>query len=139
MLSSNDGLRGLAMNFTQAINSGFRNYVNFSGRAARSEYWYWALFAFLASIAARLIDHTLFSSLDVSPIHGLVSLALFLPGLAVSIRRLHDLDRIGWWILLVITVIGIFVLLIWFCMRGTVGSNRFGVDPLVGPGKTPQS
>jgi uncharacterized membrane protein YhaH (DUF805 family) len=120
------------MTFTQAVSSGFQNYSNFSGRAARSEYWYWTLFTFLASIAAMLIDYSLFSWLDLSPIHFLVSLGLFLPGLAVSVRRLHDLDAVGWWILLVFTGIGILILIVWFCMRGTVGPNRFGPDPLDG-------
>jgi uncharacterized membrane protein YhaH (DUF805 family) len=117
------------MNFTQAISSGFNNYVNFTGRAARSEFWYWALFAALASLAGELIDLALFTSSTFTPIQTLVNLALFLPGLAVSVRRLHDLDRTGWWLLLIFTVIGIIVLLVWDCMRGTVGPNRFGPDP----------
>jgi uncharacterized membrane protein YhaH (DUF805 family) len=120
------------MSFTQAITSGFQNYVNFSGRAARSEYWYWTLFSILASIAGTLIDALLFRSMDISPIQSLVGLALFLPGLAVSIRRLHDLDRTGWWFLLVFTIIGAIVLLVWDCMKGTTGPNRFGPDPLGG-------
>ena len=121
------------MTFTQAIASGFRNYVNFTGRAARSEFWYWFLFAVLASIVAGLIDLGLFPGAGISPINTLVGLALFLPGLAVSVRRLHDLDRSGWWILLIfIPIIGVIVLIIWDCMRGTVGPNRFGADPLAG-------
>jgi uncharacterized membrane protein YhaH (DUF805 family) len=119
------------MTFTQAIASGFQNYVNFNGRAARSEFWYWVLFTVLVSIAAGLIDAALFPTSDLSPVSGLAGLALFLPGLAVSIRRLHDLDRSGWWYLLIfIPLIGLIVLLIWNCTRGTVGPNRFGPDPL---------
>ncbi len=105
--------------------------MNFTGRAARSEFWYWALFSILASIAGELIDLALFTSSTFTPVQTLVNLALFLPGLAVSVRRLHDLDRTGWWLLLIFTVIGIIVLLVWDCMRGTVGPNRFGPDPLV--------
>jgi uncharacterized membrane protein YhaH (DUF805 family) len=120
------------MNFTQAIAAGFQNYVNFSGRAARSEYWFWTLFSVLVSIAASLIDLGLFTSLNFSPLSTIVSLGLLLPSLAVSVRRLHDLDRTGWWLLLVLTVIGDILLLIWFCMRGTIGPNRFGPDPLGG-------
>ena len=60
-----------------------------------------------------------------------MGLALFLPGLAVSIRRLHDLGRSGWYFLLIlIPLIGTIILLIWFCMRGTVGPNQYGPDPL---------
>jgi uncharacterized membrane protein YhaH (DUF805 family) len=121
------------MGFTEAITSGFRNYVNFSGRAVRSEFWYWVLFAILASIVAGLIDLALFGVEGSSPINSLVGLALFLPGLAVSVRRLHDLDRSGWWILLgLIPLVGIIILIIWYCQRGTVGVNRFGPDPLGG-------
>ncbi|MEA2950467.1 MAG: hypothetical protein QOI40_5797 [Alphaproteobacteria bacterium] len=121
------------MSFTQAIANGFQNYVNFSGRAARSEFWYWFLFAILVSIVAGIIDAVLFSSSGLSPVSGLIGLALILPGLAVSVRRLHDLDRSGWWILLgLIPLIGGIILLVWDCMRGTIGPNRFGPDPLGG-------
>jgi uncharacterized membrane protein YhaH (DUF805 family) len=124
------------MNFAQAIKSGFRNYVNFSGRAARSEYWYWILFSMLMAIGSFLIDLALFPQLNVSPINTIVELALLLPGLAVSVRRLHDLDFTGWWFLLILTGVGSFVLLSWFCLRGRRdratdgGPNRFGPDPL---------
>jgi uncharacterized membrane protein YhaH (DUF805 family) len=121
------------MNFTQAIQSGFQSYVNFTGRAARSEYWYWTLFLVLMGIASALIDLALFPRSDLSPINTLVELALLLPSLAVSVRRLHDLDRSGWWLFLIlIPLIGAIWLLVWFCMRGTVGSNRFGPDSLGG-------
>jgi uncharacterized membrane protein YhaH (DUF805 family) len=118
------------MTFGQAISSGFQNYVNFSGRASRSAYWYWTLFAVLMSIASKLLDVMLFPGFDTSPINSLVGLALFLPGLSIAVRRLHDLDRTGWWLLIILTLIGILVLLIWLCMRGTMGANRFGPDPL---------
>jgi uncharacterized membrane protein YhaH (DUF805 family) len=121
------------MNFTQAIQSGFQNYVGFSGRAARSEYWYWYLFFVLVAIAGALIDLALFPRVEISPINTLAELALLLPTVAVSVRRLHDLDRTGWWLLIfLIPLIGGILLLVWFCMRGTVGSNRFGPDPLGG-------
>ncbi len=74
--------------------------MNFSDRAARSEYWFWTLFAVLVSIATSAIDYLVFPTMDFSPLNSLASLALFLPGLAVSVRRLHDLDRTGWWLLL---------------------------------------
>jgi uncharacterized membrane protein YhaH (DUF805 family) len=120
------------MNFGQAIASGFKKYVDFTGRAPRSEFWFWTLFAVLASIAGGAIDFVLFPDVIASPVQSIVGLVLFLPGLAVSIRRLHDLDRTGWWFLLVFTVIGLILLIIWYCMRGTPGPNRFGPDPLAG-------
>jgi uncharacterized membrane protein YhaH (DUF805 family) len=127
---STDSIREEAMGFTEAISSGFRNYINFSSRAARSEFWYWTLFSILVSIVTSLIDHVLFPGANLSPLNSLAGLGLFLPGLAVSIRRLHDLDRTGWWFLLVFTIIGAIVLLVWDCMRGTIGQNRYGPDPL---------
>jgi uncharacterized membrane protein YhaH (DUF805 family) len=115
------------MGFGQAISAGFSNYVNFSGRACRSEYWYWVLFIILADIVAGIIDYLLGMQI-VSSLFGLVTL---LPGIAVSIRRLHDLDRTGWWILLaLIPLIGWIILLIWYISKGTDGPNRFGPDPL---------
>jgi uncharacterized membrane protein YhaH (DUF805 family) len=114
------------MQFGEAIKSGFNNYVTFSGRAARSEFWYWTLFSFLVNVAAAIID----SGLGLGFIGTLISLALLLPGIAVSARRLHDLDRTGWWLLIAFTGIGIILLIIWDCIKGTVGPNRFGPDPL---------
>lgn len=117
------------MGFGQAISSGFSNYVGFSGRACRSEYWYWVLFYFIGAIVAEIID----SVLGITAIYPLFSLAVLLPGLAVAVRRLHDLDRSGWWILLgLIPLVGAVILIIWYCMKGTTGPNRFGPDPLGG-------
>jgi len=119
------------MTFTEAIRSGFQNYVGFSGRAIRSEYWFWHLFYFLVVIAAVIIDLALFRRSGSSPISTLAELALLLPSIAVAIRRLHDLDRTGWWFLLVfLPIIGGIWLFIWFCTWGTVGPNRFGPDAL---------
>lgn len=118
------------MNFQQAIASGFNNYATFAGRAARSEYWYWTLFAILVALATSIVDLALFPGVQLSPINSLASLALFLPGLAVSVRRLHDLDRTGWWVLVAFTGIGLILLLVWYCLRGTLGPNRYGPDPL---------
>jgi uncharacterized membrane protein YhaH (DUF805 family) len=115
------------MGFVDAIKSGFGNYVNFSGRAARSEFWYWTLFTVLANLVAGIIDAVLGG---VGLVGLIVSLALLLPGIAVSVRRLHDLDRTGWWLLLVFTGIGVILLLIWDCMKGTTGPNSHGADPL---------
>jgi len=120
------------MQFQDAIRSGFRNYVTFSGRAARSEYWYWVLFALLVAMVSAIVDAAVFEESTTSPVASITSLLLFLPGLAVSIRRLHDVDHSGWWFLIAFTVIGIIVLWVWACTRGTVGPNRFGPDPLAG-------
>ena len=121
------------MTFSEAISSGFRNYVSFSGRASRSEFWYWILFNVLVSIALSIIDLVLVSG-NATVLSSIWSLATFLPSLAVGIRRLHDTDRSGWWWLIsFIPLIGIIVLIVFWCSAGTPGSNRFGPDPLGGP------
>ena len=132
------------MTFTEAVRSGFSNYVTFSGRARRSEFWFWTLFAVIVIFVAAVLDGILFpgtmhtqmadgvASFESTggPVSALASLGMFLPGLAMQVRRLHDLDRSGWWVLLVfIPVIGIIVLFIWWCTQGTRGPNRFGEDP----------
>jgi uncharacterized membrane protein YhaH (DUF805 family) len=116
------------MNFVDAIKSGFNNYVTFSGRAARSEFWFWTLFSIAANVVAAIID----SVLGLGLVGVVVSLALLLPGIAVSVRRLHDLDRTGWWLLIAFTGIGMILLIVWDCMKGTTGPNSHGPDPLSG-------
>jgi uncharacterized membrane protein YhaH (DUF805 family) len=129
--------------FVEAIKRGLSNYVNFSGRSARWEFWYWVLFVIIVSIASSLIDSFVLgvdaAEGDFSPLQTLTGLALFIPGIAIGVRRLHDIDRTGWWYLLALTVIGLILLLIWACIRGTPGPNRFGPDPLAGmPDARPQ-
>jgi hypothetical protein len=103
------------MGFAQAISAGFSNYVNFRDRACRSEYWYWILFIVIAEIVAGIIDQVLGMQI-VSSLFGLVTI---IPNIAVAIRRLHDLDRTGWWILLgFIPLIGWIILLILVRHRG---------------------
>lgn len=75
-----------------------RNYVNFSGRARRKEYWFFVLFTFIFSIVARLLDLLIFGPSGML-ISGLFGLAMLLPQLAVLVRRLHDTNRSGKWVL----------------------------------------
>src|ERR1700681_220912 len=118
------------MNFLQAIESSFSNYVNFSGRAIRSEFWFWMLFLIVGGIAAWILDFMLIPDwVTVSPFTTLFDFGTFVPGIAVSIRRLHDVDRSGWWILLIgVPVAGFIGLTIWWCTKGTSGYNGFGPD-----------
>jgi len=127
------------MNFMDAVKSCLNNYVGFSGRARRSEFWFFILFNVCAQIAASIVDVVIASIIGFSALALLVSLALFLPGLAVSVRRLHDIDRSGWWILIgLIPIVGIIMLIIWYVTAGTPGPNRFGQDPKGGFGAVPQ-
>jgi uncharacterized membrane protein YhaH (DUF805 family) len=116
------------MNFGEAIKSGFSNYVTFSGRAVRSEYWFWVLFTVIGATVAMIIDAALlgYDPGTASPISGIFDLVTLLPSLAVGARRLHDTDRTAWWLLLCLTGIGAILLIVWFCFKGTPGPNRFG-------------
>lgn len=101
----------------------FAKYATFRGRACRKEYWGFFLFNFLAALAL--------SAVSEGVLGGLYVLAAFLPGTAVFIRRLHDINRSGWWWLLAfVPYVGWAALLIFLCLRGTPGDNDFGPDPL---------
>ena len=104
-----------------------KKYVTFSGRARRTEYWMFALFSVIASIILQVLDGVL----GLTPmLAGIYSLAVLLPTLAVAIRRLHDTNRSGWWLLLAfIPLIGIIALIVFFCLEGEKNDNRFGLDP----------
>jgi uncharacterized membrane protein YhaH (DUF805 family) len=116
------------MRFGQAVAHVLRNYATFSGRAPRSELWWFSLFTLLLGLACNIVDAGL-GTHDV--IRRLVSLAMLLPSIAVGVRRLHDIDRSGWWSLLaLVPLVGWVVLIVWYCTRGTPGANRFGPDLL---------
>lgn len=121
------------MTFGDAIRSGFSNYLNFRGRASRSEYWWWALFTILLAIAIQVVLGTLLGEETGAFLANLASLVVLLPSIAVGVRRLHDTDRSGWWMLIgFIPVIGIIVLIVFFVQTGTDGPNRFGPPPAQG-------
>ena len=109
-----------------------RHYTDFYGRASRSEYWLFVLIFLIIYAAAFAIDYGVFGigESGIPPLTLIVYLVHFVPGLAVLVRRLHDIDRSGWWLLIAFTVIGIVLLIYWDCLKGTTGPNRFGADPL---------
>jgi len=116
------------MGFGQAISAGFVKYVNFRDRACRSEFWYWTLFNIIAGSVAAIIDLMLN---DEQLVSGLFALVTIIPSFAIAVRRLHDLDRTGWWYLIgFVPVIGMIVLLVWYAAKGTDGPNQFGPNPL---------
>ena len=110
-----------------------KKYAVFSGRARRMEYWYFVLFNIIVTVVLALID-TLLGTFNivqgVGLLSGIYSLAVLIPTLAVMVRRLHDIDRTGWWILInLIPLVGTIVLLVFALTPGTPGSNRYGPDP----------
>ncbi|WP_193175837.1 DUF805 domain-containing protein [Oricola nitratireducens] len=110
-----------------AVRTCFNKYASFRGRARRPEFWYFALFNFIAQLVLGLVDSMVFGLGDVSPLSNLYGLAVLVPSLAVGARRLHDTGRSGWWQLLVlIPLIGIIVLIVWWASRGNEGENEFG-------------
>ena len=116
------------MSFGAAISSCLGNYATFSGRASRSEFWWFLLFTFVLQIALSILSGVL---PPVMIVYIVVMLALFLPSLAVYARRMHDLDRSGWWILIfLVPLLNIIMVLVWYTQRGTQGDNQFGPDPL---------
>jgi uncharacterized membrane protein YhaH (DUF805 family) len=117
------------MDFKTAVTTCFRKYATFHGRARRSEYWWFQLFLAIAGVASGIADAIV--SAPLAWFAFLVLLVSFLPSLAVFVRRLHDVDRSGWWVLLfVVPLIGPIALFIFVLSRGTDGPNRFG-DPVV--------
>jgi uncharacterized membrane protein YhaH (DUF805 family) len=118
------------MGFAGAIAAGFRNYVNFGGRATRPEYWYFVLFIVIVSIIAIAIDFAVFGDQQMFLIYGIFSLATFLPSLSVFIRRMHDTGRTGWWFFLnFIPLIGPILVIVWLCQRSEAGPNAYGPVP----------
>lgn len=110
-----------------------KKYATFSGRAQRSEYWYFILFYLLITLVLALLDSVTGSFNGDSGyglLSGLFSLAMIIPNIAVGVRRLHDTDRTGLWMLLAfIPIIGSIVLLIFFLQDSQTGENRFGANP----------
>ena len=118
------------MTFSEAVKSGFDHYVKFDGRASRPAYWWWFLFTILVAVAASIIDAAIGS---FGVISGIAGLALLLPGLSVAIRRLHDTDHSGWWVLIgLIPIIGFIVLLFFYLRQSDPGENRYGPPPAEG-------
>ena len=138
------------VNFVNVVNICFKKYSVFRGRANRAEYWYWRLFEFLVAYASFRIDQIFFekNSTTISLVTFFITL---IPGISVSVRRLHDIGRSGWWLLFpllstffffftkitnmsiiiinvatILSIVSFLVLLFWFVSPGTKEKNRFG-------------
>ena len=120
------------MDFQTSIKTCFKKYADFSGRASRSEFWWFELFLWIAMIVAAIIDTMMlgYSFEDYGPIYIIYCVVTFLPAIAVGARRLHDINRSGWWQLLYITLIGIILLIIWWATVGENKKNNHG-NPII--------
>jgi uncharacterized membrane protein YhaH (DUF805 family) len=109
------------MSFGDSIKACFSKYADFNGRAKRPEFWWFVLFCFLVSMALSMAS---------SVLSGLFSLGVLLPSLAVGARRLHDINRSGWWQLIgLIPVVGWIVLIVFCTQEGESGDNQYGAPP----------
>ena len=112
------------MNMQTAVRTCFSKYVTFSGRATRSEYWWFTLFNMIVSVVLNIVDMAV---IGAGVLGGIYSLVVLLPAISVLVRRLHDVGRSGWWFwIMLVPVIGFFVLLYWTVSAGTEGDNDYG-------------
>lgn len=123
------------MNWYLAV---LRKYIEFNGRARRKEYWFFVLFNLLIVIGLSVIEGILGLGDSIGggygPLTALYTLAILLPGLGVTVRRLHDSEKSGWFVLLaLVPFIGGLILLVLMALPGTSGDNRYGPDPLNQP------
>jgi uncharacterized membrane protein YhaH (DUF805 family) len=115
----------------------FRKYADFQGRARRSEYWLWRVFVALAFAGLITINVMIERYVTYNPagpiLIGIFLLAIVIPSVAVTVRRLHDTDKSGWMIFIgFVPFIGALLLLVFYCTGGTRGANRYGLDPKSG-------
>ena len=139
------------MTFFQAINICFAKYTVYNGRAKRTEYWYWRLFELTLALISFRLDKIFFENREIGSFSLFIFFFTLLPGICVSIRRLHDVDKDGWWLLIpflgiffffftkvtnmsiiltniamILSTVSFLILLFWFISPGTKGKNRFG-------------
>jgi uncharacterized membrane protein YhaH (DUF805 family) len=126
------------MSFGQAVSSFFSNYANFQGRTRRSGYWWVVLFLVVISAVLWFVDLQLFAGVwpqdlldqGSGPISIVFGLAIIVPVIALGVRRLHDTNRSGWWVLLgFIPLIGSIVLFVFYVLDSTPGDNQYGPNP----------
>jgi uncharacterized membrane protein YhaH (DUF805 family) len=126
------------MNFDEAIRDGLSKYAKFKGRSSRSAYWWFVLFSLLVYIATEIVD----AVINTPAFTALAIIGLFLPSLAVLVRRLHDTDRSGWWILIsLVPFVGSIVLIVFACIdsgppnkHGDGPDNGGNLTTVVSPG-----
>jgi uncharacterized membrane protein YhaH (DUF805 family) len=115
------------LGFTGAITAALAKYTDIQGRASRREYWYFTLFLVVASLTTLGMDLGIWRSMTFTPFNAMFAFLTIIPGLAVSIRRLHDIGRSGWWLLIVgVPLAGAVMFVYWACLPGDQASNQYG-------------
>lgn len=115
------------MTFSESVATCLKKYADFNGRARRSEYWWFVLFQIMVAVGIGLASGLFgISEAVANGLSILFSLGMILPSIAVAARRLHDVNRSGWWQLIAITIIGIIPLLYWLCIAGDATANEYG-------------
>jgi uncharacterized membrane protein YhaH (DUF805 family) len=124
------------LGFVGSVCLTFSRYADFRGRASRREYWYFVLFQFLLNVASIIADYSILNDSNLG--EAVFYIAMVLPSITVTVRRLHDTERSGWWLLLLaLPAIGFIVLMAWCAAPGQRRWNEYGPDPLA-PGQSPQ-
>ena len=118
------------VSFPDAIRLGFQHYFDFRSRSTRAEYWWWLLFVILTQQALNVVN------IRIGMLFGL---AVLIPGLALGTRRLHDINKSGWWLLMwfgiflirfgIFLIVPVIVLIAWHTKRSDEGTNKYGPDP----------
>jgi uncharacterized membrane protein YhaH (DUF805 family) len=117
-------LQGGPVGFGEAISQAFKNILTFNGRASRSAYWWFSLFLFIIGLVVGIAAAAATGSRSVQYIFDVVGIVL---GLALQVRRLHDTNRSGFWVFIgIIPLVGTIVLIVFNCLPGTPGPNKFG-------------
>lgn len=134
------------MNFGEVVQAGFRKYFDFNTRSSRSEFWLFIIFLLITGSIVTVIEGQLFPGDTVpnaglafsfgadasnGPLSAIFSIIVFIPWLSASVRRLHDIGKSGWWVIVgFIPLIGWLMMLIWLVRSGDVDDNVYGCDPL---------
>lgn len=103
----------------------FKNYVNFEGRATRPEYWWFTLAYAIVNIILSLIPRV------GTILSGILGLAVLIPSIGVAVRRLHDINKSGWWLLIaLVPIVGYIIVILWLVKPSDNGENQYGERPI---------
>ena len=123
---------------TMAVQLGFRRYFNFRTRATRSEFWWWVLFTIVSAIVLTVLVDVTLGTYDRESKEGLISgifrAIVFIPSISIGARRLHDVNRSGWWQLMWLIswlIVPLIILIVWFSRQGDRQTNQYGLSPIM--------